>query len=257
MHILVTNDDGVFAPGLLSLVKSLRAIGEVTIVAPDRNWSASGHVKTLHRPLRVSRVSLQDGTTAMTTDGAPSDCVALALMGLVEQDVDVVVSGINPLSNVGHDVTYSGTVTAALEAAIWEVPGIACSIHPPEGFSDPLNYEPAADLAASIISQVMGRSHPAKFVLNMNFPHGPRDHVEGIAITRLGARIYRDALVERKDPRGRSYYWIGGEAPSGIADPGTDIWALANRYVSITPLSLDLTQTEMLPTLEAWDLKLA
>ncbi|MDF1501088.1 MAG: 5'/3'-nucleotidase SurE [Anaerolineales bacterium] len=256
MHILLTNDDGVYAPGLFALAQSLAEIGEVTIVAPDRNWSASGHVKTMHRPLRVNETNLRDGTLAYSTDGAPSDCVALALLGLVEKEIDLVVSGINPLANVGHDVTYSGTVTAAMEAAICGVPGFACSIDPPEGYKGDIDYRTVASLAASIIAQVMGCNHPKQLVLNMNFPSCPEDQIEGIAVTRLGLRVYRDSLVEREDPRGRNYYWIGGEAPTGVADPGTDIWALANNFVSITPLSLDLTDKGMLATLEAWDIKL-
>ena len=128
MHILVTNDDGVYAPGLLALAQELRKIAEVSILAPDHNWSASGHVKTLNRPLRAKPVTLADGSTALASDGAPSDCVALALMGVIEKPIDMVVSGINPNANIGHDVTYSGTVTAAMEAAIgnvWGIGGIA------------------------------------------------------------------------------------------------------------------------------------
>ena len=123
MHILVTNDDGVYAPGLLALVQAMRELGQVTVLAPSRNWSASGHVKTLTRPLRVKSATLADDSAAFATDGAPSDCVALAFMGLVKKKIDLVVSGINPTANLGHDVTYSGTVTAAMEAAIWRVPG--------------------------------------------------------------------------------------------------------------------------------------
>src|SRR5512140_481520 len=128
MHILVTNDDGVTAPGLLALAKEMRKLGKVTVFAPDRNWSASGHVKTMDRPLRVRETMLADGTSAFISDGAPSDCVALALLGLVEEQVDLVVSGINPNANIGHDVTYSGTVTAAMEAVIAGVPGMAVSL---------------------------------------------------------------------------------------------------------------------------------
>jgi len=122
IHVLVTNDDGVFAPGLLALAQEMRHIGQVTVLAPDHNWSASGHVKTMHRPLRVKDIRLEDGTPALATDGAPSDCVALAMLGLLSERVHLVVSGINPNSNFGHDVTYSGTVTAAMEAAIWVCP---------------------------------------------------------------------------------------------------------------------------------------
>ena len=142
MHILVTNDDGVLAPGLLALAQEMRSLGQVTILAPDRNWSASGHVKTLDRPLRVKEVILADGTPALATDGAPSDCVALALLGLLPEPVDLVVSGINPHANLGHDVTYSGTVTAAMEAAIGGVPGVAVSLHSPENHIGELELWP-------------------------------------------------------------------------------------------------------------------
>src|SRR5512133_2314230 len=140
MHILVTNDDGVYAPGLLALARELRKLGEVSILAPDHNWSASGHVKTLNRPLRAKPVTLADGSSALASDGAPSDCVALALMGVIETPIDLVVSGINPNANIGHDVTYSGTVTAAMEAAIGSVAGIAVSLDAPEFFSGVLDY---------------------------------------------------------------------------------------------------------------------
>src|SRR5512137_511771 len=128
MHILLTNDDGVYAPGLLALAQEMKKIGKVTIVAPDRNWSASGHVKTMERPLRVKETHLADGTPALASDGAPSDCVALALLGLIEEKIDLVVSGINPNANIGHDLTYSGTVTAAMEASIAGIPGLAFSL---------------------------------------------------------------------------------------------------------------------------------
>jgi 5'-nucleotidase len=141
MRILVTNDDGVNAKGLLSLVQALRELGEVSVLAPDRNWSASGHVKTLHRPLRVKQVTLADNTPALASDGAPSDCVALALLGLLDE-IDLVVSGINPHANVGHDVTYSGTVTAAMEAAIGGIPGIAVSLDTPNSHKGQIEYGP-------------------------------------------------------------------------------------------------------------------
>ena len=172
------------------------------------------------------------------------------------EPIDLIVSGINPLANVGHDLTYSGTVTAALEAAIGGLPGFACSIDPPIGFSGPIEYETAAEIIASIVLQAMAKPYPNPFILNINVPMADREAIQGLAVTRQGMRVYRDALVERVDPRGRKYYWIGGEAPTGIVDSGTDFWALANRYVSITPLTLDLTASTLLPTLEAWDLNL-
>ncbi len=256
MHILITNDDGVQAPGLAALAGSFKSLGDVTILAPNRNWSASGHVKTMHRPLRVTETRLSDGTPALTCDGAPSDCVALALLGLVKEPIDLVVSGINPLANVGHDVTYSGTVTAAMEAAIAGVPGIAYSIDPPRDHEGPLDYATAAILAAEIAEQIYKKSNGETTLLNVNIPYGDREQIQGIAITRQGMRVYHDALDERIDPRGQRYIWIGGEAPSGVAEPGTDFWALANHYISITPLTLDLTDKGKLSTLEAWDLQL-
>src|SRR5512137_312899 len=144
MHILVTNDDGVQAPGLLALAQSMRSLGKVTVFAPDRNWSASGHVKTMDRPLRAREIFLADGTLALATDGAPSDSVALALLGVVKEKIDLVVSGINPHENIGHDVTYSGTVTAAMEAVIGGVPGMAVSVHSPLDFHGTLDYSTAA-----------------------------------------------------------------------------------------------------------------
>lgn len=144
MNILVTNDDGVTAPGLLALVQAMRKVGEVAILAPDRNWSGGGHVKTIERPLRIKEVKLADGTPALASDGAPSDCVALALLGYISQRIDLVVSGINPIANMGHDVTYSGTVTAAMEAVIWGVPGIAVSLNSEENHMPVLDYQAAA-----------------------------------------------------------------------------------------------------------------
>ena len=149
MHILVTNDDGVQAPGLLALAQEIRKLGKVTVFGPDRNWSVSGHVKTLDRPLRVRETTLADGSTAFMSDGAPSDCIALALLGFVQEQVDLVVSGINPNANIGHDVTYSGTVTAAMEAAIAGVKGIAISLDSPEGFQGALDYSTSAIVALS------------------------------------------------------------------------------------------------------------
>lgn len=256
MHILITNDDGVQAPGLLALVQAFRDLGTVTVLAPDRNWSASGHAKTMHRPLRVHQTRLADGSPALATDGSPSDCVALAVLGLVQEPLDLVVSGINPLANVGHDLTYSGTVTAALEAGISGLPGFACSVDPGADQETPVDYAPAAAIFRSIIEQAMGRARSGGLILNINVPLAPRDQIKGVAITRQGTRVYRDALVTRDDPRGEKYYWIGGEAPTGIRDSGTDFWALANGYASVTPLSLDLTADAILPTLEKWDLKI-
>ena len=252
MHILVTNDDGVAAPGLLALAQEMRQVGRVTVLAPDRNWSASGHVKTLERPLRVKETILADGSPAFATDGAPSDCVALAVLGILPSQIDLVVSGINPNANLGHDVTYSGTVTAAMEAAIWELPGIAVSVNAAENDHGPLDYGPAARVARRVVAEIITRRLPKGTLLNVNVPYLPDGQLKGVRITRQGLRVYHDLLVTRADPRGRPYYWIGGDAPTGVPEDGTDFGALAEGYVSITPLHLDLTAYRALEEMREW-----
>ncbi|HEX9389364.1 MAG TPA: 5'/3'-nucleotidase SurE, partial [Anaerolineales bacterium] len=253
MHILVTNDDGVQAPGLLALAQAMRQVGEVTVVAPDRNWSASGHVKTLERPIRVTETMLADGTSAFMSDGAPSDCVALPLLGFTDK-VDLVVSGINPFSNIGHDVTYSGTVTAAMEAVIAGVPGIAFSLASQDKPANtPTDYGPAGQVAAFVAKKVLEEGLAEGIILNVNIPYLSVETMKGMIVTRQGLRVYRDALDRRVDPRGRPYYWIGGEAPTGVNEEGTDVGALFAGYVSITPLQLDLTNYKALDVLKNWE----
>ena len=249
-HILLTNDDGVTAPGLLALAQELQSFGKITILAPDRNWSASGHVKTMHRPLRVKETRLRDGTPAFASDGAPSDCVALALLGFIEDEIDLVVSGINPNANLGHDVTYSGTVTAAMEAVIGGVPGIAVSLDSPENHLAPLDYGPAARAARRVAAAFWARGFPEKTIINLNVPYLPDAEIKGIRITRQGLRLYRDALDRRLDPRGKPYYWIGGEPPAGVPEDGSDYGALKSGYISLTPLQLDLTDYAALDQLQ-------
>lgn len=252
MHILVTNDDGVTAPGLLALAQEMRKLGKVTVFAPDKNWSASGHVKTMERPLRVKEVILADGSSAFASDGAPSDCVALPLLGLIEEQIDMVVSGINPNANIGHDITYSGTVTAAMEAVIAGVRGVAVSLDSPEGHRGSLDYSTAAVVARRVVEKVLSDGLPEGVVLNLNVPYLPESELKGYMVTRQGLRVYRDALDVRADPRGKPYYWIGGEAPTGVDEPGTDFGALRAGYVSITPLQLDLTHLKAMDVLKQW-----
>ena len=253
MHILVTNDDGVTAPGLIVLAQELRKSHKVTILAPDRNWSASGHVKTMHRPLRVKEILLEDGSIAFASDGAPSDCVSLAMLGLIPEEIDLVVSGINPNANIGHDVTYSGTVTAAMEASIWGIPGVAVSLDSPDNHLGDINYGPAARVARLVVEKVFMNQLPSKTILNVNVPYLADDAIKGYLITRQGLRVYRDRLDSRLDPRGRDYYWIGGDTPTGVPEEGTDFGTLAEGNASITPLQLDMTAYEMVDTLRTWD----
>jgi 5'-nucleotidase len=250
-HILVTNDDGVLAPGLLSLVTALRPHGKVTILAPDHNWSGGGHVKTLHRPLRAREVRLPDGTPAITSDGAPSDCVALAMLGLVPGKIDLVVSGINAGANLGHDLTYSGTVTAAMEAVINGAPGIAVSLCLEEPAGE-CEYGPAAAFAAHAASLVLRHGLPKGILLNINVPCHRGKIPDEVKITRQGLRVYRDELVRREDPRGIPYYWIGGEPPTGVSEEGSDFWAVTNGFISVTPIQLDLTAHDLIKPLQDW-----
>ncbi len=254
MHILVTNDGGITAQGLLALAQAARSIPDtkVSILAPDRNWSGGGHVKTLDRPLRVKETILADSIQAFASDGAPSDCVALALLGFFETKIDLVVSGINPLPNLGHDVTYSGTVTAAMEALIWDTPGIAFSLGSVENHLNIQDFTPAASIARRVIQSAIENGIPDGTLLNVNIPYLPEAQIKGFRITRQGLRVYRDRLDKRIDPRGRPYYWIGGDSPTGTPEAGTDVGALADGFVSITPIQLDLTMYTAIPTLGNW-----
>lgn len=253
MYVLVTNDDGINAPALLPLKQALHQVAETIVFAPDRNWSAAGHPKTMHKPLRADHVTLPDGTQGFSSNGAPSDCVALAILGVLERKPDLIVSGINLGANLGYDIFYSGTVAAAVEGIINAIPAIALSIDSHEV----RDYTGPAAFAARLAQHVAQHGLPSDLFLNVNFPPIPWKEVKGVAITRLGRRVYRDELVSRSDPRGRPYYWIGGKPPSGVPDSGTDIWAVANGYVSVTPVHLDMTAYHFREDLRRWNIQLA
>lgn len=253
-NILVTNDDGINASGIQALAKALDAIGAVTVIAPERNWSAAGHPKTLHKPLRMGRVTWPDGRIAFASSGAPSDCVALGLLGAADVTFDLVVSGINSAYNLGTDVIYSGTVAGAMESIINGVPALAVSLGGEE--SGPASREVAEATAAAIAAEIAAESLvqglPANTLLNINLPRLSRAELQGVLTTRLGRRVYRDVLDKRMDPWGRPYYWFGGEIPTGIPEDGSDIGAVENGYVSVTPLGIDLTSYATLARLEGW-----
>lgn len=251
MRILLTNDDGVDSAGLFALKQALADDHEVTIIAPDRNWSISGHQRTMDRPLRIAEVKLPDGSLAFATDGTPSDCVALAALGFLEHKPELVVSGINHGNNLGDDVTYSGTVAAAMEGVICGMPSIAVSMN--------IRPEWSVDVGAAftkrLVDQVAERGLDRDILLNVNVPNIPHDSIKGVQITRLGKRVYHDELVSRTDPRGRKYYWLGGNDVSDEMEDGTDVSALQDGYVSITPIHLDLTNHKILDRLRGWDLR--
>lgn len=253
--ILVTNDDGVQTPGLLALKQALSQIGDVVVLAPERNWSATSHAKTMHKPLRMQRVGLADGSTAYGCSGSPTDCVALAAAGILEVKPDLVVSGINNGYNLGNDVTYSGTVACAIEATIVNIPGIAVSTARTSENADMAQvHAMTAEFAARLAQTVLQKGLPGQTLLNVNVPAVPADQIRGYEITRIGRRIYNDELIKRLDPYGQPYYWLGGSMPTDFPDDGTDVNAVANGFISVTPISLDMTNYAFLKDLQAWKL---
>lgn len=246
MNILLTNDDGIQAPALRVLARELEELGRVTIVVPDRDQSATSHSLTLHRPLRIHRHA--DG--AVSIDGTPTDCVLIAFHGLLDVRPDLVVSGINHGPNMGEDVFYSGTVAAAIEGSMQGVPAIAASLatHEPADFIEPARF------VRRLVEALAGRGLQGHQVLNVNLPHRPWSEIRGVRLTRLGTRVYSDALIEKVDPRGRAYYWIGGQNPVWESHEGTDFHAVEHGHVSVTPLSLDLTDYRAMVEMDGWEL---
>jgi 5'-nucleotidase len=248
-RILVTNDDGIESRGLLALKRALDPIGDVTVVAPDTNQSAVGHQKTLMRPLRVRERTLADGSSGYSVDGSPTDCVSLAFLGFFDERFDLVASGINYGANLGDDITYSGTVSAAMEAVINNCPAFAVS----QEYIEDVDFELAAVASAIVARNILEHGLKRGELLSVNVPAVSVEDCQGIEVTRVGRRVYQDELTERLDPRGIPYYWIGGPPPSGISVPGTDFNAVVNRRVSVTPIHLDLTGRRLLRQLATWD----
>lgn len=247
MRILLTNDDGVTSEGLFVLHEALSPEHEVTVVAPDRNWSISGHNRTFDRPLRVTESKAQDGATFYATDGTPSDCVALVALGLLEHVPELVIAGINSGNNLGDDITYSGTVAAAMEAVISGIPSIAVSMNTTPQWP----VKVGAAFVRKLVGQIAEQGLAPDILLNVNIPNLPEDEIAGVQITRLGRRIYRDELIERVDPRGHKYYWVGGShPPTHHRVDGTDVTAVDDGFISITPIHLDLTSTRE----DVWEL---
>ena len=248
-RIVITNDDGVHAPGILALTQAMRTLADVEVIAPLVNQSASGHKKTLHQDIPVTRTTLADGTPALAVASAPADCIALAALGVIEWPPDLVVSGINRGANMGQDVTYSGTVTAALEAVIHGAPGVAVSFDNQQA-NDPAEYAEAARVAVEVVQHALVRPLPPLTILNLNVPRVER--VKGLRLTRQGVRIYRDVLVKNGD-----LYQMTGPEPLGEhQEVGTDVWAVHQGYASLTPIHLDLTAHYFLAELGAWDIQL-
>jgi 5'-nucleotidase len=252
LRILITNDDGVHADGLLALKQALTDVAEVTVVAPDRPRSACGHSITLHKPLRLARAALADGTPAWASNGTPSDCVTLAVLDVMQEaPPHIVFSGINQGPNLGWDLTYSGTVSAAMEGAILGIPAVAISvawrfrrmIEEEEGPPPPIDFTHAAAYARQLALYLQRHPLPDHVLLNVNAPHvAPR----GVRLTRQGVRRYPGKLERRTDPMGRDYFWLGGDDPVDVPEPETDVNAIADGYISVTPVQLDLTDYDLL-----------
>jgi len=248
MRILVTNDDGVASPALGQLRRVLSAFGRVVIIAPDRNQSASSQSLTLHRPLRIHELA----EDTYSVDGTPTDCVLVAFHGELGEPPDLVVSGINHGPNMGEDVFYSGTVAAAIEGVLQGVPGIAASL----ATRAPSDFRAPADVVGRLLRQVLERGTAPRLLLNINVPLRPDGELAGVRLTRLGTRLYADTLVRKVDPRGKDYFWIGGEDPVWQPDEGTDFHAVDEGFVSVTPLKLELTDHEALVRMQGWRLQL-
>ncbi len=244
MRILLSNDDGYFAPGLQALAESLAQIGEVTVVAPERDRSGASNSLTLDRPLTVRKSHLG----YWYVNGTPTDCVHLAVTGLIDQLPDIVVSGINHGTNMGDDTIYSGTVAAATEGFLLGIPAIAVSLASRHAG----NFATAGRVARDLVSRLMGARPPGPWLLNVNVPDVPYESLAGQEVTRLGKRHKAEGVVKSKNPRGDTVYWVGPAGSAADAGPGTDFHAVAQGRVSITPLQMDLTHFEQLDALREW-----
>ncbi|TCT21394.1 5'/3'-nucleotidase SurE [Thiobaca trueperi] len=244
MKLLVSNDDGYQSPGLIALADALAQLGEVFVVAPERDRSGASNSLTLDVPLRARRMD----NGYIRVDGTPTDCVHLALTGLSEADPDIVVAGINHGPNLGDDVLYSGTVAAATEGRFLGLPSMAVSI----ASHEPRHLDTAARVAVQLVTRLCEQPLESSIILNVNVPDRPYDELNGFMATRLGHRHKAEAVVTGQDPRGRTIYWVGPAGPEQDAGPGTDFDAVRRGFVSITPLQVDLTRHAALETLGRW-----
>lgn len=253
LKILLTNDDGIFAAGIRDLARALINVGDVFVVAPDRQRSASGHSITMHQPLRAKEVDFYDlKVKAWAVSGTPSDCVKLAIEALMLEKPDMIFSGINSGANLGTDVLYSGTVSAAIEGAIHGFSSVAVSL----ASHKDMDYSLAADFSKKLAQLIYDKNLPKDTLLNINVPDHNHGKVEGVHITTLGVRKYKNSFIERIDPRGESYYWLGGEILDEDNPEGTDIYSIKNNFISVTPIHFDLTSFDSLKILNHWNIQL-
>jgi len=244
--ILVTNDDGIRAEGITSLAAGLRHLGRIVTVAPENEQSATSHAITLDRPLRVKDY----GNDRYGVTGTPTDCVLLAVQGIIGFKPDLVVSGINHGPNLGEDVLYSGTVAAAIEGCIMGISSIAFSI----ASWDPHSFSAASSVSAFLTGRMLENKGDETLLWNVNIPSVPEEEIKGIKVTKLASRIYNDSIIKDVDPRGKEYYWIGGGEPGWNRDDDSDFSAVTSNFVSLTPLSLDMNDNAGIKRIKSWNL---
>ncbi len=253
MNILLTNDDGIFAPGLLALYRRLSGRHTVTVVAPDRERSAVGHGITLHEPLRAAPIPMPGNGRGYAVNGTPADCIKLSVLEILSTPPDVVISGINPGANIGVNTHYSGTVAAAREAALLSLMSIAVSIN---SFK-PEHYEGAAEFTENFAMKILSEGLPEGVFLNVNIPDRPLQCIRGVCISRQGSAVSRQGFEKRVDPRNRPYYWQGIDAPERFAEDDMDGAALKEEAISVTPMRCDMTDYDFMNTLLSWDIILS
>lgn len=253
MRILISNDDGIHSGGLRALAEKLCVDHEVYVIAPDRERSAAGHSLTLHKPLRIEQIDIGVKVAkAWETTGTPSDCIKIGLSCILEEKPDLIISGINYGPNLGSDVLYSGTVSAALEGAVQGIPSIAVSLFGSSKYGNFLDSDfiYTADFISRFMNNIAQINFPKKTILNINIPAVDAEEITGIQITKLGTRMYTDTYEKRVDPRGKTYYWLAGEFLGAEEAEGTDIMAIRNNKISITPVTFEITHKSIMPELE-------
>ena len=254
--ILISNDDGIQGPGLQALARALTKVGDITVVAPEREQSTMGHALTLHKPVRLFNIKKEKGMEQYALSGTPADCVYMGIRYVLKKYPDLIVSGINNGVNVGNDIYYSGTVAAAREGAVLNIPAIAVSLdyhHVPGTKPSPM-FDDCADYMVGLVRETLARGLPSHGMLNVNFPNLPFKKIKGTVVSRQGFRMYTDSVSVKYDSRGKGYYWLGGKYAGFKPIPGSDCEVLDKGYISVTPCRLDITQYDFLESLGEWNL---